>query len=233
MPNRKKKLSAKLRNKLFDEVRSTCPCPDCRTPPGVSMLEIHHIDGDPNNNDEANLLAICSVCHTKAEKRLITDIDVRLWKQMLVNRMHPRLGEETGDSLKKAPPRIKKVSFKATANNGPVYQAENMHFRSSSKKRPSIAPAPDSIAAHAAERHYIDYLKKAYFDCRKLEGNYDPRRLQHPARINNAFHKALGGESPGNANRKIRYNLAAGVECRAQHHRRQKISAWLCPAHVG
>jgi hypothetical protein len=71
-----------LRNKLFDEVRSTCPNPQCHEV-GVSALEIHHRDGDPSNNAEINLIALCGSCHTRTEKKLISETDFDLWKRML------------------------------------------------------------------------------------------------------------------------------------------------------
>lgn len=195
MTKPRKKVTIRLRHKLFDEVRSTCPVPDCKTPSGVSILEIHHRDGDTENNAEENLLALCPTCHTRAEKHLITDTDLDLWKRMLVNRHHPRLGLETAaDLIRPAKrPRAKKVTtFKAEGNIGPTFQAERMTFGARGPARPPVAPAPDSIAAHAAERSYIEYLEGEYIRCRNLEAKYDPRRKQHFLRLKNAFKKAVG-----------------------------------------
>src|SRR5690606_30845704 len=59
-------VSLVLRHRLFDEVRSTCPNPACKAE-GVSMLELHHIDGDRSRSVAENLLALCSSCHTQAD----------------------------------------------------------------------------------------------------------------------------------------------------------------------
>ena len=195
----RKKLTVKLRNKLFDEVRSTCPAPECKTAAGVSTLEIHHRDLDRDNNAEENLIALCPTCHTKATKGLISEADVDLWKRMLVRRHHPRLGPETAADLAKPAkrPRAKQVSFTAKGNNGAVHQAVTMTVNHRGAKRPVLAPALDSIAAHAAERSYIVYLRKEYLRCRLLEGTYDPKRRAHPTKILNGFKKAVGCDPLG------------------------------------
>jgi len=41
---------------------------DCFTPRDRrTVLTVHHIDHDPQNNDPSNLIALCSVCHLKMD----------------------------------------------------------------------------------------------------------------------------------------------------------------------
>ena len=43
-------------------------CEQCghpHDPPHGYTLTVHHIDGDPSNNDPANLVALCQRCHLR------------------------------------------------------------------------------------------------------------------------------------------------------------------------
>ena len=42
---------------------------DCSTPQNQrELLQVHHIDGNPGNNNLENLIPLCSVCHLQIEK---------------------------------------------------------------------------------------------------------------------------------------------------------------------
>ena len=58
-----------------------CSVPSCRA---LGSLEIHHIDHDRGNNDEANLLVLCPACHPLADGEA------------------PELGRERCEELKRA-----------------------------------------------------------------------------------------------------------------------------------
>jgi hypothetical protein len=51
-------------------------CQDCHRTQGQiealkGKLEVHHIDGDPSNNAQGNLLPLCSLgCHQRAQAKL-------------------------------------------------------------------------------------------------------------------------------------------------------------------
>jgi hypothetical protein len=180
------------------EMRGACPNPACTSgiPLAASEVEYHHIDGDRTNGAFENLIALCRNCHGKAEAKLINEVDLKWWRRALVNRDHPRLGPETAADLARPVkrPRAKRLSFTATGNSGPVYQGEKITVASPAPVKIVRGPAPDSIGAHAAERSYIEYLRKAYIDCRRLEAKYDPRRKRHYKELENAFAKAVGCE---------------------------------------
>ena len=53
---------------LFDFYCARCG-KDCRNSKNAeSVLQVHHIDENPGNNDLENLIPLCSVCHLKIEK---------------------------------------------------------------------------------------------------------------------------------------------------------------------
>ena len=63
---------------LFDFYCAKCG-KDCRNSKKAdSILQVHHIDANPENNDLENLIPLCAVCHLKIEKeaRLHAPYDV-------------------------------------------------------------------------------------------------------------------------------------------------------------
>jgi hypothetical protein len=56
----------KVRAVLQKEINSQCPfCPSEE----VGHFEIHHIDENPSNNSQTNLLLVCPTCHSNHKKR--------------------------------------------------------------------------------------------------------------------------------------------------------------------
>lgn len=57
-------------------------CPDCgRDSDRVAQFEVHHVDGDPTNNDPRNLLGLCLRCHRwRHGSPNISALDVEEWK---------------------------------------------------------------------------------------------------------------------------------------------------------
>ena len=53
---------------LFDFYCARCG-KDCRNSKNAgSVLQVHHIDENPGNNDLENLIPLCATCHLKIEK---------------------------------------------------------------------------------------------------------------------------------------------------------------------
>ena len=53
---------------LFDFYCARCG-KDCRNAKNAdSVLQVHHIDENPGNNDLENLIPLCATCHLKIEK---------------------------------------------------------------------------------------------------------------------------------------------------------------------
>ena len=65
MTNRRPRIPADLKNTvLYKAGHACCVCRD-----GNTRVQIHHIDGDPSNNAEDNLVALCMPHHDEAELR--------------------------------------------------------------------------------------------------------------------------------------------------------------------
>lgn len=67
--NKRKNPNYKLKVKLLQEVKLKCPF--CYFSE-ASMLEHHHIDGNPSNTVFENLISVCPNCHSKIESGEIT-----------------------------------------------------------------------------------------------------------------------------------------------------------------
>ena len=67
------KIPSKIRSRLQKEINSKCPW--CKNTE-VEYFEIHHIDENPENNIEENLILVCANCHTKITRGDITETEV-------------------------------------------------------------------------------------------------------------------------------------------------------------
>lgn len=78
----KKRIKVPLRLKatLQQEIDSECPFCNNRD---IEVFELHHIDTDPSNNKFENLIMLCSSCHSKIEKKIITKEEVDKKKNQL------------------------------------------------------------------------------------------------------------------------------------------------------
>lgn len=64
-------------------------CPDCgRGNDRVIEFHIHHIDGDPLNNNPENLIGLCNRCHSWRHNTgpTLSGLDVEEWKQAFVGK---------------------------------------------------------------------------------------------------------------------------------------------------
>lgn len=68
--NRSGKATLKLNEKI--RKRDNYTCQDCgKTQKEINQtLEVHHIDGDDENNVDENMITLCKSCHTKTRKGL-------------------------------------------------------------------------------------------------------------------------------------------------------------------
>lgn len=151
------KPSARLRTKLLDEARSTCPNPECGKE-GVGHLDAHHIDGNRSNTVEENLIMFCKTCHGDADAQLISRETVAFWKRLLVQGLHPFLDD----------PKRKKAEREAPVVEGTNtgHAARNMNLHYHGVRPPAEKPGPGTIGASPAHRGYVHYLGKKYIDWR-------------------------------------------------------------------
>ncbi|MCH6255583.1 HNH endonuclease [Puniceicoccaceae bacterium K14] len=186
MAKKRINVPVKLRNRLFDEVQSKCPNPKCDKV-GISTLEVHHMDGDPSNNDERNLLAICSNCHTEAEKGLISHADLDLWKRMLVSGYHPH-------PLAMGAPSRDRAGFNIGANYGQVAGTINNTVKQEKSTKGRVI-LPGSIGSDPGKYNYMEYLIKRLADFRSKGSSYGQKRKSkvHPGVVRSQIEKEWGG----------------------------------------
>ena len=67
-----------IRANILQRAQRRCENPDCRS---NVRPEIHHIDGDRNNNRFRNLIALCPNCHTRAGRGEYSNSQLRNWVQ--------------------------------------------------------------------------------------------------------------------------------------------------------
>jgi len=184
MAKKRTSIPLKLRNKLFDEVQSKCPNPDCDSS-GISVLEIHHMDGDPSNNDENNLIAICSNCHTQAEKGLISSADLDLWKKMLMAGFHPHGSRQESK---------KSEGIRVGENHGQVAGTINNTVHAPKRSSNKII-LPGSIGSDPIKYNYLEYLIKKLSDFRSKGSSYGQKRRTkiHPGVIRKQIENEWGG----------------------------------------
>jgi TonB family protein len=80
MPGKRKSIPRKIQVRLFMEVNLQCPF--CRNK-DADHFEIHHIDGNTEDNIFQNLLMVCPTCHSKITKGDYTQQEVISMKQLL------------------------------------------------------------------------------------------------------------------------------------------------------
>jgi len=159
----RKAVPALTGKKLFQEADNRCPF--CSVS-DVAVLEIHHLDEDPSNNQLGNLIVVCANCHAKITHGEISPSDVHTkklqltWMSQAVKRPTPKRPKQT-------------VAVKdSTLNNSIV--ANNVTFAGKRSPRPHY-PA-DSIGADTIKKGYIDYLIGRYFDYKKADASYGSYR---------------------------------------------------------
>ncbi len=173
-----------LQKELLIEARGVCGWCNRSAP----SFDFHHIDANPSRTILENLIALCGTCHDGARLGNPSEVDLVVRKRELA------WTRKSAAFHTPAPPVTsgKKIKFVARDNSGPVQQAETITNNFRGAKKPSLAPAPDSIGAHAAERAYLHYLRQEYIRCRLLEQTYGDKRRFVPAMASNAINKAVG-----------------------------------------
>src|SRR5438105_1928851 len=72
---RRVSIPAATKRRIMIEAAFRCGLDRCATPGGP--LDIHHIDEDPSNNDEMNLLVLCAGHHAQVTRCDISRADCR------------------------------------------------------------------------------------------------------------------------------------------------------------
>jgi len=164
MPKKRITIPKLTEKRLYQEANNSCAfCPEF----DVAVLEIHHIDEDPSNNEPANLLLVCSSCHTKITKGLYSTADVVTRKRELAWVLQSRQKNQTGAS----------ISVNNSTFTGNITQNIT---KIRTARDPKIAHPPGSIGANLAMHAYVDYLITRYFTYREADKSYGRKtRFSH------------------------------------------------------
>ncbi len=111
----------KVKAKLQQEINSICPFCDNDD---VGHFQIHHIDSDPLNNENSNLILLCPLCHSK-----ITKGDISI-DQVI----------KTKKQLKNISGNIKFISVSVDSKNCGWEQIENIPYAFEVRKLTSLFP---------------------------------------------------------------------------------------------
>ena len=180
MARTRKTISALKQKQLLQEADSQCPfCHDH----DVSTFEFHHIDGDPSNNDVSNLIVVCSSCHTRITRGILskTAVETKKKELYLTYRSHGNTGQAAVN-----------VNITSSAFRGDI--AQNI-TKISGVKAPRIAHPPGSIGANLAMKGYIDYLIGRYFEYRKADRSYGRNTAFSHAVIHKNIERQFGAKT--------------------------------------
>lgn len=175
-PKQRKTVSTLTSKKLYQEADNRCPF--CGVA-DVAVLEIHHIDGDPSNNQIENLIVVCGNCHSRITRGEISPADVHAKKMELfwTHKESPRQTE-------KGP--VQSVNVNAVSVSGSII-ANTVTF--GRKRSPRMQYPVDAIGADTIKKGYIDYLIKRYFDYRQADASYGSFRPFSHAEIHSTIQR--------------------------------------------
>ena len=171
----RKAVPSLLSRKLYQEADNRCPF--CGVA-DVAVLEIHHLDGNPANNEIGNLIVVCGNCHLKITRGEISPADIHTKKMELF---------WTQKTAKRRPTKMPSqlVTVNATSVSDSII-ANNVTF--SRKRSPRMQYPADSIGADTIKKGYIDYLIKRYFDYRQADASYGKFRPFSHSEIHTTIH---------------------------------------------
>ena len=144
----------KIRAELQKEIASKCPF--CENT-DVGHFEIHHIDNDPSNNEQMNLLLLCPLCHSKIHKEDFTEEEVINKKMELINKKHAIINND-----KEA------VNFNAEVNTAIVGNNNTIEI-TQIKKPLKLKYSPGCIGYDTRKANYVSHLIGRYNEYKEYE----------------------------------------------------------------
>ena len=137
-----------------------CACAFCQEKE-IASLQVHHIDGDPANNQLENLLVVCATCHGKITGGVISQADVILQKRIAHFGALKPVDRGDGDSVR--------VNIVGSNFRGDVAHTIT---KITTPRPPKMQYPVGSIGANLEMKGYIDYLISRYFEYRKADSSY-------------------------------------------------------------
>ena len=173
--NERKKPTQRMRARLQKEIGSKCPL--CGNE-DVGEFQVHHLDGNPANDDFQNLLLLCPNCHAKFTNGTLKPQEGYRAKMRLVC-------EPAGAGATRQPEIVQ-------INHGDrvVQAAGTVNIRMTRARNTKAAvPVSGVIGTSPAERAYIKHLYDRLIDYKMAIPKYDaPRAGRTVARyVRDAF----------------------------------------------
>jgi hypothetical protein len=132
-----------VRAELQKEINSICPFCDNDD---VGHFEIHHIDEDPSNNSQFNLLLLCPICHSKITKGAISELEVYKKKMAIFNK-----------NIEKKSQVSTVTNFNSKIENAVVGDNNNVTIQQTKKVIKSKYP-DGCIGSETIKANYISHL---------------------------------------------------------------------------
>jgi len=173
---RRKAIPSLASKRLFQEADSRCPF--CGVA-DVAVLEIHHLDEDPANNETENLIVVCGNCHSRITRGEISAADVHT-RRMELFWTHSRTARSPVDEPEQS------VTVNAGSVSGSII-ANNVTLARQRSPRPHYPP--DSIGADTIRKGYVDYLIHRYYDYRRADASYGSIRPFSHAEIHTSIQR--------------------------------------------
>jgi len=154
----RKKIPIKISKLLQKEINSKCPF--CNNE-DVGHFQIHHIDGNPQNNQDINLMMLCPICHSKITKGDIEEEKVLNKKIELIK----------GYSENKIDTNARTTNI-MNINSGVhksilANQLYTNNINIKGKTKPKLNHPEGSIGANLTMRNYVKHLIDRYQDYMK------------------------------------------------------------------
>lgn len=179
----KKRISipSQTQKRIYQESSSACAL--CRED-DIATLEIHHIDEDPSNNEDENLLLVCASCHSRITQGAISQADVDLHKKKARFGALGNLEHQTSPQ----------VNISGGTMNGDIANTINNFTTNSS---PKIQHPLGSIGANLQMNGYISYLIARYYKFKQADSSYgkESRKKFSHAVIHTNIQNKFGGKT--------------------------------------
>lgn len=154
IPMSRKSIPVRIRAALQKEIGSICPF--CNID-DVEHFEIHHIDEDHGNNDRANLLMLCPLCHSKITKGDISMDEVKHRKQELVT--NPTSPKKTSNV----------VQFTGKVGHAVVGDNNVVTITNTTSKKAKLKYPEGCIGFDNLKANYLGYLIGKYNEYKEWE----------------------------------------------------------------
>lgn len=170
----RRKIPEKVRASLQQEVGSICPL--CAND-DVGHFQVHHIDEDPENYDEENLLMLCAICHSKITKGDISPSEAKGVKRTLLNYRRLTATQEPSQTN----------TFSGNVSQ-PIFGNNNTINNINSPKTKKNKYPPGCIGYNVLKGNYVSYLIHRYHEFKEWEiGKENMRYGLFPSRLKKRY----------------------------------------------